>query len=110
MLNTNKYLRELGYNNLKNQEEKFDNEDFYNLDLTLDMIIYSYLSYFREHFANTGIPCSFETQEDWINTLDKILSGLRLALNCDKILNEQEEQEVEKARHLLADIWPCLWV
>lgn len=108
MIRPNKYLKEIGLE-LYGIEEEFDPKDFYNLDLTLDMILYSYLACFREKYADIGFPSYFSSQEEWYNTLDKILEGLKLALTKDFPTSEEYEF-IHEARILLADIWPCLWI
>ena len=56
MIKPNKYLDVLGGDfycyDKQGEKEEFDSEEFYNLDLTLDMIIYSYLSHFMRLQSN----------------------------------------------------------
>lgn len=108
MIRPNKYLKEIGLE-LYGIEEEFDPKDFYNLDLTLDMILYSYLACFREKYADIGVPSYFSSQEEWYNALDKILEGLKLALTKD-FPTPEEYEFIHEARVLLVDIWPCLWI
>ena len=110
MIRPNKYLRELGIEfDSDGAEEEFDPKDFYNLDLTLDMILYSHLACFREEYADAGVPGRFSSQEEWYGALDKVLAGLKLALTKDFPTLEEHEL-IHEARVLLADIWPCLWI
>lgn len=113
MIKPNEYLDVLGEDfycyDRQGEREEFDSEEFYNLDLTLDMIIYSYLSHFRKHFSNAGTPGRYNSQEEWHKDLDTILRGLELAL-VNSFPSEEEQEQIHKARHLLANIWSCLWV
>jgi hypothetical protein len=113
MIKPNKYLRELGIEFFgyepEGENEEFDSREFYNLDLTLDMILYSRLACFREKYADAGVPSRFDSQEDWYDALDKVLAGLKLALTKD-FPTLEEQDTIYNARILLADIWPCLWI
>lgn len=113
MIRPNKYLRELGIEffgyDSKDKDEEFDSKEFYNLDLTLDMILYSRLACFREKYADAGVPSRFSSQEEWYGALDKVLAGLKLALTKD-FPTLEEHEFIHEARVLLADIWPCLWI
>lgn len=111
MIKPNIYLDALKqdfYNYGKGRKEKFDEKDFYSLDVTLDMILYSYLSHFRAEYAETGVPCGYTTEEEWFQDLDTVLAGLKLALTKDT-LTEEERKIVYDARILLVNIWQCLW-
>ena len=91
------------------EDEEFDPKEFYNLDFTLDMIIYSRIAYFREHFANEGTPCNFNSHEEWLDILDRILIGFKLSLTND-FPNPEEQKIINNARVLLTKIWSDLWV
>lgn len=106
----------------KEDNEGFCDYEFFNLEHTLDLIIYSKLCYFREHCADFGTPSCFsswhtqtEKQREmshkaWLKTLDEIIEGFRIS-----IVGFTEGQEgiealkIQKARHLLAEFWSCLW-
>lgn len=109
MIKPNKYLRELGIEFFgyepEGENEEFDSREFYNLDLTLDMILYSRLACFREKYADAGVPSRFNSHD----ALDKVLAGLKLALTKD-FPTLEEHEFIHEARVLLADIWPCLWI
>lgn len=145
----NKYLEELGltqmdmpgyYNpeeinekteglpgaDCRNQEDEqgFCSYEFFNLDYTLDLFVYSKLCYYREHIAELATPgrlCanfSSEKSEEqekmpqklWLEILDQIIEGFKIA-----IVGLTEGQEgidqfkIDRARHLLAEYWDCLW-
>ena len=113
MIRPNKYLRELGIEffgyDSKDKDEEFDSKEFYNLDLTLDMILYSRLACFREKYAEIGIPGCYSSREEWYNDLDTVLKGLKLSLTKD-FPTQEELDFIYNARILLADIWSCLWI
>lgn len=145
----NKYLEELGliqmdmpgyYNpeeineenkglpgaDCRNQEDEqgFCSYEFFNLDYTLNLFVYSKLCYYREHIAELVTPGRFcanfsseksEEQEKmpqklWLEILDQIIEGFKIA-----IVGLTEGQEgidqfkIDRARHLLAEYWDCLW-
>ena len=99
MLQLNKYLREVGIDEnywlFKNQndaryepdEEGFIAAEYWNLDATLAMIIYSSLRYFKDH-CNCGCPGCM-TQEQW----DKCLDNMIIAF---KLLVEKENYNLKK--------------
>ena len=74
MLQLNKYLRELGIdenywlfkekndNRYLPDEDGFIDAETFNLDMTLSMIIYSYLCYFRDHCL-VGHPASMTFEQ-----------------------------------------------
>lgn len=113
MIKANKYLKELGIDffgyDAKGEEEIFDPQEFYNLDVTLDMILYSRLACFREKYAEAGIPGRYSSREEWYNDLDTVLKGLKLSLTED-FPTQDELDFIYNARILLADIWSCLWI
>ena len=109
MLKLNKYLREIGYseevfpfkkeNNQYNEnEDGFVPAEFYNLDCTFDLFIYSHLCYFRENYADICTPgCFIEGYTDkdnkghkkWLRMLDKMIFGFKVA--CCPEENMQQE-------------------
>lgn len=107
MVKLNKYLREIGIDEIywcyKDQanpekshnwipdEEGFVPADFWNLDQTFDMYIYSHLCYFKEHCANKGIPGVFSYKNGkeipyekglkrWEKELDDMIEGFKLSI------------------------------
>ena len=74
MIFQNKYIKELGYDDnfflfnkkrgevderYKPNEEGFIEAEFFNLDTTLALIIYSYLCYFKDNYSHFAIPGYF---------------------------------------------------
>lgn len=147
MLHLNKYLKEIGYteksfpfegHNKKDKRYKPDEDgfraaEFYSLDHTFNLYIYSHLCYFREHIADSSTPGPFlfkdgvEDYENghkrWLKLVDKIIFGLKLEIIDD----EKEKQKLLKtnktgteldklvtkkacrARELLVKYWYCFW-
>ena len=86
--------------------------------------MYSKLCYYRKHIAELVTPgrlCanfSSEKSEEqekmpqklWLEILDQIIEGFKIA-----IVGLTEGQEgidqfkIDRARHLLAEYWDCLW-
>lgn len=74
MIFQNKYIKELGYDDnfflfdkkrgevderYKPNEEGFIEAEFFNLNTTLALIIYSYLCYFKDNYSHFAIPGYF---------------------------------------------------
>ena len=137
----NKYLKELGLKwsdlpgnyseklnkrgidapaaDIRNKEDKegFCDYEFFSLDYSLNLIIYSKLCYFREHYAVYGVPsccCSSELnnrEKDhqlWFKILDEIIEGFKLAIIGDRG-DSEVRYKITHARRLLAEYWDCLW-
>lgn len=132
----NKYLKELGLKwedlpgnysftapeesaaaDLRNMEDEegFCEREFFSLDYTLDLIIYSKVSYFREHFAPIATPSFFtvhdegtDSNQEWLDVLDEILYGFRLSI-LGMEDNPKERLAIERARQLFIQFYNCLW-
>lgn len=147
----NKYLKELGltqmdmpnyYNkklaekkkykdkpgaDLRNKENKegFSTYEFFNLDRTLDLFVYSKLCYYREHIAELCtpghlVPYRFNNnltkdqkeapQKLWLQIVDDIIEGFRISIVGVRDGYEGIDTfKVKKARRLLAEHWDCFW-
>ncbi len=104
MLKLNKYLKEIGidekfwlFKDAKSGDERFlPDEDgfieaeFWNLNDTLAMYIYSYLCYFKEH-CNYCHP-SYMTAEKWDKCLDDMITGFKLLVDPK---NEESFNSIE---------------
>ena len=101
-------------------EEGFCEYEFFNLDHTFDLIIYSKMSYFREHIAKYATPGCFLYDKDgneldsnvghkkWLSTLDKIIEGFRISLKID-FPSKKQRKKIERARKLFIKYYDCLW-
>ena len=103
MLQLNKYLKELGIdenywlfrdkqlndNRYKPDEDGFVNAEFWNLDSTLAMYIYSHLCYFRDN-CNVGHPGNM-SEEKWNKILDDMITAFKLLIEKD----ETDYQSIE---------------
>lgn len=95
MLQLNKYLKELGIdenywlfrdkqlndNRYKPDEDGFIPAEFWNLDSTLAMYIYSHLCYFRDN-CNVGHPGNM-SEEKWNKILDDMIIAFKLLIEKD---------------------------
>ena len=102
----------------KEDDEGFCEYEFFNLDHTMNLYIYSKISYYKEHIASLSTPgcfcsldgCSDEAHQLWLKIIDEILEGFKIA-----IVGPQNKEEgicmykVQKARFLLAQYWDCFW-
>lgn len=143
MLVLNKYLREIGYNENSypfSEKDKVDKEgfkvsEFFSLDTSMTLYLYSQISYFRENIAIKVTPSCFLSPDDtndsknighkkWLKMIDKILYGLKL--NCAteevqlKLLNKENgiidsddyikiRKSFKKSMTLLTEYWDCFW-
>lgn len=96
MLQLNKYLKELGIdenywlfrdkqlndNRYKPDENGFIPAEFWNLDSTLAMYIYSHLCYFRDN-CNVGHPGNM-SEEKWNKILDDMITAFKLLIEKDE--------------------------
>ena len=96
MLQPNKYLKELGIdenywlfrdkqlndNRYKPDEDGFIPAEFWNLDSTLAMYIYSHLCYFRDN-CNVGHPGNM-SEEKWNKILDDMITAFKLLIEKDE--------------------------
>ena len=96
MLQLNKYLKELGIdenywlfrdkqlndNRYKPDEDGFIPAEFWNLDSTLAMYIYSHLCYFRDN-CNVGHPGNM-SEEKWNKILDDMITAFKLLIEKDE--------------------------
>lgn len=96
MLQLNKYLKELGIdenywlfrdkqlndNRYKPDEDGFIPAEFWNLDSTLAMYIYSHLCYFRDN-CNVSHPGNM-SEEKWNKILDDMIIAFKLLIEKDE--------------------------
>ena len=118
-----KEICETAAGDCRNQEDEegFCGYEFFNLDYTLSLYIYSKLCYFREYIAILCTPGCFisrlgdrteeEQQKDsqlWLKVLDEMIEGFKLAISGE-IDNSENRYKIIHARRLLAEYWDCLW-
>ena len=127
MLKPNKYLREIGIDEnfwlfkdaksgddrYKPDEDGFVNAEFWNLDSTFAMYIYSHLCYFKEH-CNVGHPGDM-TWKQWNKCLDDMITAFRLLVEEDKITDyksvqsKNREKKINYGLRLFAKHMRSLW-
>ena len=127
MLQLNKYLKELGIdenywlfrdkqlndNRYKPDEDGFIPAEFWNLDSTFAMYIYSHLCYFKEH-CNVGHPGNM-TWKQWNKCLDDMITAFRLLVEEDKITDyksmqsKNREKKINYGLRLFAKHMRSLW-
>ena len=127
MLKLNKYLKEIGidenfwlFKNAKSgddryqlDEDGFVSAEFWNLDSTFAMYIYSHLCYFKEH-CNVGHPGNM-TWKQWNKCLDDMITAFRLLVEEDKITDyksvqsKNREKKINYGLRLFAKHMRSLW-
>lgn len=112
MLKPNKYLKEIGIDEnfwlfkdaksgddrYKPDEDGFVNAEFWNLDSTFAMYIYSHLCYFKEH-CNVGHPGNM-TWKQWNKCLDDMITAFRLLVEEDKIIDYKSVQSKNREKRI----------
>ena len=124
MLQLNRYLRELGIDeknwlfNKENKEnddrynpdkEGFVDAEFFNLDYSLSLYIYSHLCYFRDNCLN-GHP-SFMTFEQWKSIIDKMIEAFKLQITTDNEWNvsKNKQKKINYGMRLFIKYYNHLW-
>lgn len=144
----NKYLKELGYKqedmpgyydekfedaaaaDPRNKEdaEGFCGYEFFSLDHTLSLFIYSKLCYFREHIADLVTPgclCSYssnslseeeknkakdEAHQKWLSIVDKMILAFKIKLIGARDGYEGVDSEIcREGMQLFIEYYDCLW-
>lgn len=95
----------------KRQREKrgFDNTELWSLDHSIVKFVYPRLKEFRK--ITPAYPGSFDSQDEWLEILDKILEGFKLFLDKDGsfILEEESREKFEDSMKLFSEYFLCLW-
>ena len=144
MVFLNKYLKEIGidenywlFANKKIDERTLPDEEgfvpaeFFNLDTSLALYIYSHLCYFKEHISHIATPffCdkngneleSDKSQKKWDKILNVMIDGFKMLIADDgyiqEYLGETDIFEINKKRDKIIDkglktfieYYHCLW-
>lgn len=113
MVSYNHYLKEIGVNKMdypfrKDDEryepdkEGFVSAEFFDLDYTLALYIYSHLCYFRDHCVY-GTPWGL-TEKEWKDILNRMITAFRLIITAsddfvnDNTLDPEKRQLASKRR------------
>lgn len=90
--------------------KKIPFRDLINLDFTLAQFIIPRLERFKEEAV--GWPAiSFETFEDWMVAIDKMIWSFKYAINDDSFLyDEEKEKRYEEGMELFSRYFRNLWV
>lgn len=110
MVKYNKYLKELGIKETdfpfkdenddpryEEDEEGFRDCEFFSLDYSLSLYIYSHLCYFKE-YCLYGHPCGM-TNEQWCSILDKMIEAFKLLIIEDK---DENKYSIERERKIIS--------
>lgn len=113
----------------KEDEEGFCSYEFFSLDYTLSLYIYSKLCYFREHIADLVTPgclCTyrdsvFETEEEknkahqeahqlWLSVIDKMIEAFKLKITGVRDGYEGiDNEKIREGMQCFIDYYDCLW-
>ena len=119
MLKYNKYLKELGIKETDypfaivegdsryvEDEDGFRNCEFFSLDYSLSLYIYSQLCYFRDNCLY-GVPCDFEPEE-WEATIGKMIEAFKLIITQDNC-SKNKQKKIRYGLRLFAKYFKHLW-
>ena len=125
MIKLNRYLRELGIDEnywlfsnqedgrYREDEEGFKPAEFFELDTSFSLYIYSHLCYFRDNCLY-GHPGSM-TFEEWKKTLDQMIEGFKLLIKeddnypWDRTDSKRRQRKINRGLRLFAKYYQHLW-
>lgn len=113
-MKNNKYLKELGINDdyflFENPDDFFAPNKLYSLDVTLSMIIYSYLCEFRDNYLECGHPASM-TQEEWNEKIDIMIKGFRLYIENQNVwdISKNKAKQIKYGMRTFVNYFSGLW-
>lgn len=128
MIKLNRYLRELGIDekywlfDKENQddsryvedEEGFKPAEFFGLDTSFALYIYSHLCYFRDNCL-VGMPAGMEFEE-WKHIIDQMIEGFKLIIKedepiepWDKVGSKRRQRKINRGLKLFATYFRHLW-
>lgn len=109
-------------------EEGFCGYEFFSLDYTLSLFIYSKLCYFREYIADIGTPgclCTYShssfTPEEreyhskvahnkWLSIVDKMILAFKLKITgVREGFEGVDNAAIREGMYLFAEYYDCLW-
>lgn len=129
-LDNNNELCGVAASDIRNREDEegFCEYEFFNLDYTLSLHIYSKLCYFREHFSSLAVPgclcgsydnaVSYEeinerkqaAHNKWISILDKMILAFKLKIKGAREGYEGIDREkIREGMQLFVEYYDCLW-
>lgn len=94
-------------------EDGFSEAEFFNLDYTLKLVIYSYLKEFEENYSHFGHPACF-TSKQWKRILHSMVEGFRLDIKYSGEWNLERshpdvQAKINRGRKLFIKYLECLW-
>ena len=119
MIRFNRYLKEIGIKKdsfpfkieddryIEDKDTKISSAETWDLQYTLNLVIYSYLRAFKEHGYSYAHPHSV-THKKWGEILDEMIEGFGLAIK-DDFPSNRKRKKIKKARRLLLKWYDDLW-
>ena len=109
-------------------EEGFCSYEFFSLDHTLSLFIYSKLCYFREHIADIYTPgclCtyihsfftleerefhSYASHNEWLSIVDKMILAFKLKITgVREGFEDADNAAIREGMYLFTEYYDCLW-
>ena len=103
------------------REDGFCEREFFSLDYTLSIYIYSRLCYFRDNCAEGFVPgclvgfcgdaeVSDLAQKKWLEILDKMCRAFQIKIKgYTEGYEGLERAEVDEGMHYFVEYYDCLW-
>lgn len=95
----------------KKQREKrgFDNTELWSLEHSIVKFVYPRLKEFRR--ITPAYPSSFDTQEEWLKVLDKILIGFKAFIDVEGCFfgEKKSKKKFDEGFKVFTEYFLCLW-
>lgn len=86
----------------------WDDTELWNLDYTIARFVYPRLKRFIK-LEPVSYPNDFESYEDWIECLHKMLKSFEYASNSDNMEDLKDSEEIQEGFELFGKYFQHLW-
>lgn len=134
ILKPNKYLKAIGIDEnywlfnkehmndprYQPDEDGFVDAEFFSLDTSISLYIYSQLCYFREYCLECSIPMGL-TEKQWKDTVDAMIKAFELMIveedtpvgyespKAYRIRSKNRQKKINRGFRLFMDFYHSLW-
>ena len=134
ILKPNKYLKAIGIDEnywlfnkehmndprYQPDEDGFVDAEFFSLDTSISLYIYSQLCYFREYCLEYSTPMGF-TEKQWKDTVDAMIKAFELMIveeetpigyespKAYRIRSKNKQKKINRGFRLFMDFYHSLW-
>ncbi|MGI6545573.1 MAG: hypothetical protein ACOX2M_03910 [Fastidiosipilaceae bacterium] len=103
--------REKQSHHLKLADDGHDSEEFYSLDYTLSLLLYSFIKGFQQRAI--GYPDSLSSLEEWYTILGDMAEGFKTyytASEMGEVWSEEDRIKVDLGFELFGEWFGALWI